>query len=508
MTPKLVTTPIYYVNDRAHIGHAYTSIAADTLVRWHRLRGESVCLLTGTDEHGQKIAKAAVDRAQDPQSFTDEVSQTFRDLTRTLNLGPHDFIRTTEPRHREQVIALWNRLVERGAIYLGTYSGWYAIRDEAFYSESDTHIVDGKRVAKASGAEVEWLSEPSYFFNLSKWRDRLLHHYAEHPEFIQPEGRRNEVIALVKAGLDDLSVSRISVKWGIPVPSDPKHTVYVWLDALTNYISGWPDWQRHNGSAPVTHIIGKDILKFHAVFWPAFLLAAGLPLPRQIVAHGWWTQEGRKISKSLGNTISPLALIEQYGVDPVRYYLLREVPFGEDGDFKQANLIQRADTELANELGNLAHRVLSILQRQHGGVLPDPIPFDAWEEHPLLENAELLPAKIAYVLNNRVAFNEALDEIVGVVRQANQWIVQTAPWAIKDDPVKRGEVLRALYEALRAVAICLQPFIPTSASALLDQLAVPGDARTLAALREPPPKGTILPPPQPVFRKLGVAKAA
>ncbi|MDP6515757.1 MAG: methionine--tRNA ligase, partial [Alphaproteobacteria bacterium] len=360
-----ITTPIYYVNDVPHLGHAYTTIACDALARFMRLDGKRVMFLTGTDEHGQKVEKSAQAAGEEPQAFTDRVSRRFRDLTVKLGATNDDFIRTTEPRHTRASQAIWKALVAAGDIYLGSYAGWYSVRDEAFFAESELSKGEGGTRCAPSGAPVEWVEEPSYFFRLSRWQQPLLDLYARQPDFILPESRRNEVVSFVKSGLQDLSVSRTSFAWGVPVPNDADHIMYVWLDALTNYITaaGYPDTDcdiyRTFWPADV-HMVGKDILRFHAVYWPAFLMAAGIEPPQRVFAHGWWTNEGEKISKSLGNVIDPFALIEQYGLDPVRYFLLREVPFGKDGDFSRDAMTTRMNSELANDFGNLAQRVLSM----------------------------------------------------------------------------------------------------------------------------------------------------
>ncbi|MBX6375729.1 MAG: methionine--tRNA ligase [Acetobacteraceae bacterium] len=499
-----LTTPIYYVNDRPHIGHAYTSLATDVLARWYRLDGREVFFLTGTDEHGQKVEKAAQEAGMDPQSFTDQVSQHFRDLARRMNFSNDDFIRTTEERHKRACTALWEELARRGEIYLGHYEGWYAVRDEAFYGPDEITERDGQRFAP-SGAPVEWVREPSYFFRLSAWGERLLKFYDENPDFILPPGRRNEVISFVKAGLQDLSISRTSFRWGVPVPGDPKHVMYVWLDALTNYITavGYPDT-----SAPLwrfwpadVHFVGKDILRFHAIYWPAFLMAAGLPPPRRVFAHGWWTNEGQKISKSLGNVIDPLALIETYGLDPVRYFLLREVPFGQDGDFSRRALIARLNNELANDLGNLAQRTLSLIQRNCDARLPERTP-PTDSDRELLDAAAALPDRLRALLD-RQAFHEALEQVWTVVRLGNSWIDREKPWALrKTDPARMAAVLRTLHDAMRVLATVLQPFMPDTMSRMLDQLGVPAEARSLAALATPLPGGIALPPPAPLFQKI------
>ncbi len=518
MPRTYLTTPIYYVNDRPHIGHAYTSLATDVLARWKRLDGHEVFFLTGTDEHGQKVEKAAQDAGMDPQAFTDRVSQHFRELAQVMGFSNDDFIRTTEPRHKRACTALWEELARRGEIYLGHYEGWYAVRDEAFYGPDELTERDGVKYAP-SGAPVEWVREPSYFFRLSKWLPELLRRYdlpAGDPERIdiQPESRRNEVRAFVQAGLKefadqpgklDLSISRTSFKWGVKVPGDEAHVMYVWLDALTNYITavGYPDSnaERWKFWPADVHFVGKDIVRFHAIYWPAFLLAAGLAPARRVFAHGWWTNEGQKISKSLGNVIDPLKLVEEYGLDPVRYFLLREVPFGNDGDFSRAALVRRLNGELADALGNLANRTLSLLQRNCGGRLPEataPAEADAV----LSEGMAALPAAVGKCLDQQ-AFHQALETIMHAVREANGYITVQAPWALKKtDPVRMEAVLRHLHSAIRTYATVLQPFMPGTMAALLDQLGVPSDQRSLAALATPLPAGTALPPPSPLFRKI------
>jgi methionyl-tRNA synthetase len=499
-----LTTPIYYVNDKPHIGHAYTSLAADVLARWKRLSGEEVFFLTGTDEHGQKVEKAAEARGMDPQAFTDQVSQAFRDLALRMNFSNDAFIRTTEERHKAACAALWERLKERNEIYLGHYEGWYAVRDEAFYGPDEITERDGQKFAP-SGAPVEWVREPSYFFRLSAWQDRLLAFYEANPDFIAPPTRRNEVISFVKSGLTDLSISRTSFTWGVRVPGDEAHVMYVWLDALTNYITalGYPDekaelWKFWPAQL---HLVGKDILRFHAIYWPAFLMAADLPTPRRVFAHGWWTNEGQKISKSLGNTIDPLALAEEFGLDPVRFFLLREVPFGNDGDFSRRALMGRLNSELANDLGNLAQRVLSLIQKNCEGRLPEAVKLDP-SDALLLDAVAALPAEVGEALD-RQAFHEALERIWVVTRLGNSWIDAQKPWSLKKTDFERMEaVLRHLHTALRALATVLQPVMPDTMAKMLDQLGVPAEARSLAALAQPLPSGAALPPPAPLFQKI------
>ncbi len=507
--PIYLTTPIYYVNDKPHIGHAYTSLATDVLARWKRLQGHPVFFLTGTDEHGQKVEKAARDAGMAPQAFTDQVSQSFRVLAARMNFSNDDFIRTTEPRHYRACQALWENLVARGQIYLGHYEGWYAVRDEAFYGPDELIERDGVKFAP-SGAPVEWVREPSYFFRLADWRDELLRRYdlpAGHPEAIEvlPESRRNEVKAFVNAGLQDLSISRTSFAWGIPVPGDPAHVMYVWLDALTNYITavGYPDENAERwGFWPAdVHFVGKDILRFHAIYWPAFLMAAGIRPARRVFAHGWWTIEGQKMSKSLGNAIDPLALIEEFGLDPLRYFLLREVPFGNDGDFARKALVNRLNGELADGLGNLAQRTLSLIQRNCAGRLPAPAAVAA-ADAAFMAQLERLSATVGTLLDEQ-SFHLALESVMAVVRDANGYITQQAPWALKKtDPDRMLVVLRHLHSALRGIATVLQPFMPDSMAALLDQLGVPAAARGLDDLATPLPEGTALPAPSPLFMKI------
>jgi len=473
-----LTTPIYYVNDKPHIGHAYTTLACDALARFKRLDGFDVMFLTGTDEHGQKVQKSAEDKGIDPKTFTDQVSQNFRDLTATLNFTNDDFIRTTEERHYKSCQKLWNTLIENGDIYLGSYAGWYAVRDEAFYAESE--ITDGKA---PSGAPVEWVEEPSYFFRLSAYQDKLLAHYDANPDFVAPKSRLNEVRSFVAGGLNDLSVSRASFSWGVPVPGDDAHVMYVWLDALTNYITAAGYGQddeadRFPSRWPADlHMVGKDIVRFHAVYWPAFLMAAGVPLPKRVYAHGWWTNEGQKISKSLGNVIDPVDIAETYGLDQMRYFLLREVPFGNDGDFSHNSMVHRMNGDLANDLGNLSQRVLSMIFKNCDGVMPSKPTALAEADETILKQVDGLLERQRDHYDNQ-QFHEALKDIWDVVSAANRYVDDMAPWALrKTDLDRMGDVLWVLAETLRQVAILIQPVMPEASAAMLDQLVVPDDAR-------------------------------
>lgn len=498
-----VTTPIYYVNGAPHIGHAYTSVAADVMARFKRLDGYDVFFLTGTDEHGQKVEQAARDAGIDPQSFTDRVSAEFRAMADAMGISYDDWIRTTEERHKVSCAELWRRIAANGDIYLGHYEGWYAVRDEAFYDEAETTLrPDGTRVANGSGAPVAWVREPSYFFRLSAYQDKLLAFYEEHLDFIAPSSSRSEILSFVRGGLQDLSISRTTFSWGIPVPDAPGHVMYVWLDALNNYVTacGFPDvnaprW--HYWPANL-HMVGKEITRFHAVYWPAFLMSAGLPLPGRVSANGWWLVEGEKMSKSLGNVLDPRDLVKTYGLDQTRYYLLREKPFGGDGSITYRGIATRINVELANDLGNLAQRTLSLIARNCGGALPVHGP-DTEDDTVLISAADALLPTVRDCMD-RQTFHEALEHIWKVIRAANAYIDHQAPWALnKTDKTRMGAVLRVLVDTIRIVATLLQPIMPGSMARMLDQLGVPPDARSFAALATPLTGGKILPPPQGVF---------
>ena len=501
-----VTTPIYYVNGSPHIGHAYTSIAADVLARFNRLEGRQVHFLTGTDEHGQKVEKAALQAGLTPQGFVDQIAAEFRDVAEALNISFDDFVRTSEPRHVKACKALWSKLEAAGQIYLGSYQGWYSIRDEAFFGEDELERQPDGSLMAPGGAAVEWVSEPSYFFRLSAWQDRLLEMYASCPDFVGPIAKRNEVVAFVRSGLRDLSISRTSFSWGVAVPGDPSHVMYVWFDALVNYLSalGWPDADASADSLfslfwPADlHLVGKEIARFHAVYWPAFLMAAGMALPKRVFSHGWWTVDGQKISKSLGNGVDPRDLVERFGLDPVRFFLLREVPFGKDGDFSMRALVSRMNVELANDLGNLAQRSLSLIARNLNGRLPRQGERTS-EDEELLGASASLPKAVSSLLA-RQSFGDALEEVWKVVRIANGYVDRQAPWVLrKTDPTRMADVLRVLVDTLRAVGLTLLPFMPSAMGKLLDQLGVPQTARTFADLGDPLEAGMLLPSPQGIF---------
>ena len=503
MKPKYyITTPIYYPSGAPHMGHAYTTIACDVLARWKRLDGFDVFYLTGTDEHGQKMEKAAAAAGMPPLAFADQLSSQFRAMTARMGISNDDYIRTTEPRHHRACEAIWRRVQAAGDIYLGAYEGWYAVRDEAFYDDSElTTLADGSKVAP-SGAPVEWVREPSYFFRLSAWQDRLLAWYEAHPDAVMPATRRNEVMSFVRGGLNDLSISRTSFTWGVPVPGDSAHVMYVWFDALTNYITaaGFPDESSPRWAfwPADLHMVGKDILRFHAVYWPAFLMSAGIEPPKRIFAHGWWTAGGEKMSKSLGNVVDPFELAETFGLDALRFFLMREIPFGNDGVFHRRSLISRLNTELANDLGNLGQRSLSLIARNCGGRLPER-GVATEDDAAILAAAEALPARMRSALDQQ-AIGEALEEVWKVIRAANAYIDRQAPWALRrTDPSRMAAVLRVLADLLRVVATVLQPFMPESMAKMLDQLGVPAEARAIADLAAPLAVGTVLPEPAGVF---------
>jgi methionyl-tRNA synthetase len=510
--PYFVTTPIYYVNDLPHLGHAYTTVACDVLARFMRLDGRNVRFLTGTDEHGQKVERSAQAAGVTPQQFADRVSGEFRGMTELLNISQDDFIRTTEERHVRGVQALWQELERRGEIYLGSFAGWYSVRDEAFYDESELISgPNGTRLAP-TGAEIEWLEEENYFFRLSAWEDRLLAYYEANPEAVAPRSRRNEVISFVKGGLKDLSISRTSFTWGVPVPGNPRHVVYVWLDALANYITalGYPET---GGGDYATfwpadlHMVGKDIVRFHTVYWPAFLMAAGLAPPRRVFAHGWWTVEGQKMSKSLGNFIPPKELVDKYGLDPLRYFMLRELPFGGDGDFSDRALVGRLNGDLANGYGNLAQRVLTLINRNCAAAVPPPGAF-AEADDGLLAAAHGLLASVRPLIEEQ-SFHIALETIWRVVADADRYIDEQAPWTLRrTDPARMATVLYTLAEVLRHLGILTQPFLPDAAAALLDQLAVPENGRRFADLATPLPPGRALPVPRGIFPRFVDAETA
>ena len=499
-----ITTAISYPNGSPHIGHAYELIATDAIARFKRLDGYDVFFLTGTDEHGQKMLQTAAREGITTQELADRNAAVFRAMGPALNASNDDFIRTTEERHKRASQAIWQRMEAAGDIYKDSYSGWYSVRDEAYFAENET-VVSGDGVRRGpTGTPVEWVEEESYFFKLSAYQDRLLALYEESPDFVGPEERRNEILSFVKSGLRDLSVSRTTFDWGIQVPGAPKHVMYVWVDALTNYITatGFPDEggeRRHFWPADV-HIIGKDIIRFHAVYWPAFLMSAGLPLPKRVFGHGFLFNRGEKMSKSVGNVIDPFTLAAHYGVDQLRYFFLREVPFGQDGSYSHEAIVNRINADLANDLGNLAQRSLSMIAKNLNGVMPAFGQPEA-SDRELLEQAYGLVDKARAAMND-LALHTLLAETWKVVADANRYFASEEPWIKrKTDQARFEAILAVTAEVLRVIAIIAQPTIPESAGRLLDILGVPADLRmfphTNAGYRVD--AGTILPPPQPIF---------
>ena len=465
-----ITTPIYYPSAKPHMGHAYSSIIADFFARFKKIDGYDVYFLTGTDEHGLKIQRAAEKKNIEPLKFCNEISQTFKDLSKTLNLSNTDFIRTTEERHKNSVQKLWNKLEQNDDIYLSKYSGWYSVSDEAFYNEDEIVEENGKKIAKSSKSPVEWMDEESFFFRLSKWEKSLLKYYKENPNFIQPNARKNEVISFVESGLKDLSISRKSFSWGIKVPNNDNHVIYVWLDALTNYISalGYPDTNSELFKKfwPASiHLIGKDILRFHAIYWPAFLLAAGIELPKKIYGHGWILSDDEKMSKSKGNILDPLEIIQKYGLDPLRYYLIKEVSFGNDGNISQERLEDCINSDLANNYGNLCQRTISFASKNCENRIPKEINFID-EDRLILDNFTSNIDNIRSQIDNQ-NINYYIDFIVNSLFAANKYFNDQEPWKKKDDPIRLNTIVYTTLEIIRKISFMLYPIIPeTSLKAL------------------------------------------
>ena len=460
-----ITTPIYYPSAEPHMGHAYSSIIADFFARFKRMDGFDVNFLTGTDEHGLKIQRAAEKKGIDPLKFCDEISQTFRNLSKTLNLSNTDFIRTTENRHKVSVQKLWEELKKNDDIYLSKYSGWYSVSDEAFYSDDEIEEIDGHKRAVSSKSKVEWVDEESYFFRLSKWEKPLLKYYNDNPDFIFPLSRKNEVISFVKSGLKDLSVSRKSFSWGIKVPDDENHIIYVWLDALTNYLSAlnYPDTNddlfKKFWPASI-HLIGKDILRFHAIYWPAFLLAAKIPLPKKIYGHGWILSGEEKMSKSKGNILNPLEIIDKYGLDPLRYYLIKEVSFGNDGNISQERLEDCINSDLANNFGNLCQRVIAFATKNCDGKIPDKIKFEK-EDLKILDKFKINLDLIRDKIDNQDV-NFYIDFIVNSLFEANKYFNDQEPWKKKDNLIRLNTIVYTTLEIVRKISYLLYPIIPDS----------------------------------------------
>jgi methionyl-tRNA synthetase len=503
--PFYITTAISYPNGRPHIGHAYEAIATDAIARFQRMRGRDVFFLTGTDEHGLKMAQAAREKGVVPAVFAEEMSSTFRQMDDDLNISYDRFIRTTEPAHHIASQAIWQAMADAGDIYLGRYEGWYSVRDEAYYGEEELVVAETGEKLSPQGTEVEWTVEESWFFRLSAYQDRLLAHYEANPGFIRPESRRNEVLRFVEGGLADLSISRTSFDWGVKVPGSARHVMYVWLDALTNYITalGYPDKTgAYERFWPANiHIIGKDVVRFHAVYWPAFLMSAGLELPRQVFGHGHVLLRGEKMSKSAGNVVDPEALAGAYGVDALRYFLLREVPFGQDGSYSAEAIVTRCNADLANGLGNLAQRCLTIIAKNCVGQVPAKSTLAAEDDSMLAEIAAAGEAALAAM--DELAIHRAIEAVWRGVAAANFYFSEQKPWEVrKADPARADTILYAAAEAVRRLAILARWAIPAGADRLLDQLGQAADARDFAGLDAWLEPGLTLPAPQGVFPRL------
>jgi methionyl-tRNA synthetase len=499
--PYLISTAIPYANGAPHIGHAYERIATDVMARFARLDGKDVLFITGMDEHGQKMQQTAAREGISPQQLADRTAALFEQMGEDLNARTDDIIRTTSERHKLAVQEIWKRMEANGDIYLAKYAGWYSVRDEAYYGEDETEVREGKRFSLKSSTLVEWVEEESYFFKLSAYAQPLLKFYEENPDFIVPEHYRNEITSFVKRGLNDLSISRTTFNWGVPVPNAPKHVMYVWVDALTNYITatGFPEAGPKSHYWPASaHVIGKDITRFHAIYWPAFLMSAKLPLPKQIVVHGFLFNKGEKMSKSTGNVLGHKDLVESYGVDQVRYFFMREVPYGQDGSYSHDVIVARMNADLANDLGNLAQRSLSMINKNCNALVPVCGPLSD-NDKAILAQADAMLAEVRGQHAN-YAISKAMDVIWKVVAEANRYFAGEAPWALKKtDPAKMETVLYTTAEVLRMVGLLVQPYMPASATKLLDALAMPETERSFASFGKRLPSGTPLPAPQPIF---------
>ena len=504
--PYYITTAIAYPNGAPHIGHAYEAIATDAIARFMRLDGRDVFFLTGTDEHGQKIQQTAALEGLTPRQLLDRNVPRFEAMVKRLECSNDDFIHTTEERHHRASEEIWRRMEKKGDIYPGKYAGWYSVRDEAYYAEDETQLNEQKqRVASKTGTPVEWVEEESYFFKLSAYQQKLLDLYAR-PNYVLPKERLNEVASFVRGGLQDLSISRTTFDWGIRVPGRDGHVMYVWVDALTNYLTGvgFPDTESDKFKRywPADlHVIGKDIVRFHAVYWPAFLMSADIDVPRRIFAHGFLFNRGEKMSKSVGNVVDPFALADAYGVDPLRYFLLRAVPFGQDGNYSHEAIVTRTNADLANDLGNLAQRSLTMVARNFGGILPKPGPFSQ-ADNIVLSAADDMIELVRHDMETQ-QLHMVLTFVWTVIALANQYFTEQAPWALaKTDPTRQGTVLYVTAEVLRQVGILAQPFMPTSAGKLLDLLGIPPNERSFDRLGSADKRvaaGTALPAPSPVF---------
>jgi methionyl-tRNA synthetase len=499
-----LTTAIAYPNGKPHMGHAYEAIASDVIARFHRLSGRHVRFLTGTDEHGLKIDQAARAAGQAPKAYVDAMVAPFQALDAQLGISFDRFIRTTDADHKVLVQALWQRMAANGDLYLGRYEGWYSVRDEAYYDEAElieATDASGQAVKLSpQGTTVEWTVEEGWFFRLSGYQEKLLALFDSHPEFIQPQSRFNEMRAFVAGGLSDLSVSRTSFSWGIPVPGDERHVMYVWLDALANYLTGAGGLDGEWWPADL-HIVGKDVVRFHTVYWPAFLMSAGLPLPKTVFGHGFVLNRGVKMSKSDGNVVDPAEMAARFGVDRLRWFLCREVAFGEDGSYSDEAIVERSNADLANGIGNLAQRSLSMVAKNLGGLMPQR--GDAGESEVRLKDAFHAGSDAFAGHMQALALHKALDALMGLVTAANGYFAENAPWALaKTDPARMAEVLAATLDATRRIVLLAQPFMPASTAALLDQLGVAPEQRDFSHLNTPVAAGTPLPAPAGVFPRI------
>jgi methionyl-tRNA synthetase len=500
--PYLISTAIPYANGAPHIGHAYERIATDVMARFKRLDGADVLFITGMDEHGQKMQQTATREGITALALADRTAALFETMGEQLNAVTDDNVRTTSERHKIAVTEIWKRMEAAGDIYLSKYAGWYSVRDEAYYNEDETEEREGRRFSISTSTLVEWVEEENYTFKLSAYGQPLLDHYAKNPEFIVPEQYRNEVTSFVAGGLRDLSISRTTFDWGIPVPGDPKHVMYVWVDALTNYLTatGFPDAEssRAHYWPAAAHVIGKDIVRFHAVYWPAFLMSAKLDLPKQIVVHGFLFNKGEKMSKSTGNIVAPADLVERYGVDAVRYFFMREVPYGNDGSYSHEVIVARMNADLSNDLGNLAQRSLSMVNKNCGGQVPLCGELSEADKAILAQADGLLSDVRAQ--HEAYAISKAMDVIWKAVAEANRYFAGQEPWALKKtDPARMDTVLYVTAEVLRIVGILIQPYVPASAAKLLDLLAVAGGARGFESMGNRLVSGTVLPAPAAIF---------
>ena len=486
--PFYITTAISYPNGRPHIGHAYEAIATDVMARFQRARGREVRMVTGTDEHGLKMYQTARDQGRATIDLADEMSGYFRAMYAKLTISYDNFMRTSDPAHHAASQAIWRAMAANGDLYLDRYEGWYSVRDEAFYDESELSEGEGGAKLSPQNTPVEWTVEESWFFRLSAYQDRLLALYRDNPDFIRPESRRNEVLRFVEGGLKDLSVSRTSFDWGVPVPDSPGHVMYVWVDALTTYLSGlgYPDADSDFARfwPADIHMIGKDIVRFHTVYWPAFLMSAGLPLPKQVFGHGFLLNRGEKMSKSLGNVVDPMDLAERFGVDALRYYLLREVSFGQDGSYSAEAIVRTANADLANSFGNLAQRSLSMIFKNLSGVLSADYQAAAEDEALLADLLDMARTRLPREFE-QLAFSVGIEDWIRAVFACNQYVDATAPWALrKTDPERMRAVLMTLFQAVRTLAIAIRPVVPAAADALLDQMGIAADARDFPALAD------------------------